>query len=255
MKKSIILYALFCLFPICAYAHTLKADYAVNIGIFNAAKLSVRYTIDTQSYALETNVATNSLFHALYPFSARYAASGRFVQGALQTADYHYQTQSRAHRRMKRLIFDENGFLIARESNKDSQTKRVLVEPPTANVNAFDLQSVFAFLNRQIGLFHKCNAELFVYDGKKNFRVNAHDEGTEPLEINPDLELMRCSLYIQSLDDGEDDLLWKNTKDQPMMFWIAFEPKTKTPYITQIQIASTPLGQLSARLENLTVED
>lgn len=255
MKKNIILYSLLCLFPALAQPHTLEADYAVNIGFFDAAKLHVRYAIDDKSYALETNILTSGFFDTLYPFWAQYRASGRFVQNALETADYHYQTQTRSHRRTKRLIFDSKGALIARESSKDSKTRTSPVEPSDIPADAFDLQSVFAFLNRQIGRNQKCGAEMVVYDGKKNFRVRTRDEGHETLSSNPSLKLMRCSLYIETLAQEDEDLLWQSTADQPMTFWLAFEPETQLPYIVQIQIASTPLGELSARLENLKVRN
>lgn len=255
MKKFVVFYILFALVPWTAEGRMIKADYDVDVGVFDAAQMSVSYVINPKLYDLQTTVTTDGVFDAFYPFKASYHASGYFKEQRAQSTDYQYKAQSRSHLRTKRLIFNAQGLPIMRESAKDGKQKTVAVEPFKDVYDAHDLFSVFALLNRQIQTQGKCAANLKVFDGKKQYVVTTQDEGEEILPKKPDLPLKKCSLQIEEAQAGDEDALWQMSSNRPMFFWLATEPETGLSYIVQIQIASTPLGKVVARLENLEVKD
>ena len=252
MKKNIVFYILFALLPFAVQAGTIEAKYDVDIGVFDAAKLDVSYKIEPKAYQLKATVLTDGIFDTFYPFRAEYRASGRFASGRAVSAEYRYRAKSRSHVRTKRLVFDEHGNLTARESSKDHQKKSVAVSDLNPAADAHDLLTIFALLNRQIGSQKTCEANLLVDDGKKQYVVTTQDDGEETLEGKP---LKRCSLLIAEINTDDDDDLWQTTAERPMLFWLETEPKTGMPYIVQIQVASTPLGHVVARLEHLDVKD
>ena len=242
MKKNIVFYIFFALLPFAVQARTIEAKYDVDIGVFDAAKLEVSYKIEPKSYKIDTTVLTDGIFDTFYPFRAEYQASGRFSGKRAVSADYRYRAKSRSHVRTKKLIFDDKGNLTARESSKDGKSKSVAVEPSSAVYDAHDLLTVFALLNRQLQTQKTCN----------EYAVKTHDDGEETLEGKL---LKRCSLLIEEISADDDDALWQTTATHPMLFWLETEPETGLPYIVQIRIASTPLGDVVARLKNLVVRE
>ncbi len=252
MKKNIVFYIFFALLPFAVQARTIEAKYDVDIGVFDAAKLEVSYKIEPKSYKIDTTVLTDGIFDTFYPFRAEYRASGRFSGKRAVSADYRYRAKSRSHVRTKRLVFDENGNLTARESRKDGKSKSVGVSGLNPAADAHDLLTIFALLNRQIGSQRTCEANLLVDDGKKQYSVTTQDDGEETLEGK---SLKRCTLQIAEINTDDDDDLWQTTAERPLLFWLETEPETGMPYIVQIQVASTPLGHVVARLEHLDVKD
>lgn len=259
MKNIVSFFIFCCLLPNCVQAATVEHRLNVGIGFFDAARVSMTYNLDKQSYEFASTVKTAGTFGKLYLFEALYSSEGIFKDGHTITRDYRYETKSSSHTRTKQLVFDENGILDYRLSSKDGKPKRVDITLPDTPFDASDLQTVFASVARQIIDNNFCAMEKTVFDGKKNYKVVFKDEGKETLkdeEIPYSGEALKCSVYIQSLDEEDDgDLLWNTTSDRPIYFWVLEDNQTKLPFLAKIEIKSTPLGKLRAYTTGISIKD
>ncbi len=259
MKNIVYFFIFCCLLPNCVQAATVEHRLNVGIGFFDAARVSMTYNLDKQSYEFASTVKTAGTFGKLYLFEALYSSEGIFKDGHTVTRDYRYETKSSSHLRTKQLVFDENGVLDHRLSSKDGKPKRVEITLPDTPFDASDLQTVFASVARQIIDNNFCAMEKTVFDGKKNYKVVFKDEGKETLkdeEIPYSGEALKCSVYIQSLDEEDDgDLLWNTTSDRPIYFWVLQDSESKLPFLAKIEIKSTPLGRLKAYTTEVFIKD
>lgn len=258
MKKIAWLGISFWIIAAAVEAHTLEQDLKVEIGVFDAAKVHMAYTLDPQMYVFQSAVEAQGLFGKVYPFAATYYGQGRFVDGKPVTADYHYRAKTRQHLRTKRLVFDNQGRLLYRVSAKDGKEKSVEVQTPSYGFDVSDLQTIFALIGRKLMLKNSCAMEQTVYDGKKHYNVILRDQGIQTLE-DPALDFKgaahRCAMMILPLAQDDDDMLWQATAERPIIFWVLKEPKTEMPYLLKVEIADTPLGQLKAYSTNLIIKD
>ena len=224
MKNIVCFFINCCLFPNCVQAATVEHRLNVGIGFFDAARVSMTYNLDKQNYEFASTVKTAGTFGKLYLFEALYSSEGIFKDGHTVTRDYRYETKSSSHLRTKQLVFDENGVLDHRLSSKDGKPKRVEITLPDTPFDASDLQTVFAATARQITDYNFCAMEKTVFDGKKHYKVIFEDEGKTTLqdkETPYSGEALKCSVYIQSLNQEDDgDLLWNTTSDRPIYFWV-----------------------------------
>ena len=177
MKNIVYFFIFCCLLPNCVQAATVEHRLNVGIGFFDAARVSMTYNLDKQSYEFASTVKTAGTFGKLYLFEALYSSEGIFKDGHTITRDYRYETKSSSHLRTKQLVFDENGVLDHRLSSKDGKPKRVEITLPDTPFDASDLQTVFASVARQIIDNNFCAMEKTVFDGKKNYKVVFKDEG------------------------------------------------------------------------------
>lgn len=259
MKKILlILVSIFCLNNE-ALAFSVRHDFTVFIGPFNASETSFTYALNPGSYAVFSKVKTFGFFDTLYPFEARYSTTGRIKNNNLETTSYQYQSQSRFTKRKKELIYNEQGVPVYRISSKNDKEKKVEITPDPQNKETTDLQTVFAELARQYNRLKFCDSRMEVFDGKRRFDIIFKDEGKEELAANRFMPYGgtagKCSMYIDKLDSDGDDLLWQITSDRPIYFWILEEETTKIPFIAKIHIDDTPLGKMDVYTTKVTVED
>lgn len=239
-------------------AFSVRHDFSVQIGPFDASRTNFEYALTPSEYRVESTVTTNGLFDALYPFRADYATTGKINGGNLETHSYKYKSQSRFSSRSRELVYDKNGMPLYRLSAKNGKEKKVDILPNPNNQNATDLQTVFAELARQYNRFKFCDSRMEVFDGKRRYDVIFKDEGKEQLNdqaLPYKGEAVKCSMYIDSLGSSGDDLLWDVTQDEPIYFWIMEDSAKKLPFIAKIEINSTPLGKLQVLTQNITIKD
>jgi hypothetical protein len=258
--KNIVVFLLFiCLLPSAALSAGIEHQLSVRIGFFDAARVKMNYDIIGNKYNFSSAVATAGTFGDLYEFNASYSSSGIFKKDKVITQDYNYVTKNKSHTRTKQLVFDKNGVISHRLSTKDGEPKRVDITPPQTPFDAYDMQTVFAVLTRQIISSQFCAMEKVIFDGKKTYKITISDEGKETLndpEITFNGEALKCSMHITALDDEDDnDLLWSTTADRPVYFWILHDKKSGLPYLTKIEIKSTPLGKLKAYTTAIVAKD
>ena len=258
--KNIAVFLLFiCLLPSAALSAGIEHQLNVRIGFFDAARVKMNYNLTGNKYNFSSAVATAGTFADLYEFNASYSSSGIFKKDKVITQDYNYVTKNKSHTRTKQLVFDKNGVISHRLSSKDGEPKRVDITPPEMPFDAYDMQTVFAVLTRQITSSQFCDMEKVIFDGKKTYKIIIRDEGKETLndpEIAFNGEALKCSMYITALDDeGDNDLLWSTTADRPVYFWILHDKKSGLPYLTKIEIKSTPLGKLKAYTTAIVAKD
>lgn len=259
MKKYAFILSFFLSCATSAQAFTVKHDFNVKLGVFDASKTKFAYALDPGSYKVESFVATSGVFDTLYPFKAEYSTTGRIKKNELETTSYKYDSRSRFTKRHKELVYDEKGQPQYRISSKNGKEKKVEIEKDLNNQGTTDLQTVFAELALQYNQMRFCDARMQVFDGKRRFDVIFKDQGREQLpkhELSPYFgEASKCSMYIDKLDSSGDDLLWELTQDQPINFWIMEEPTHKLPFIARIEIDETPLGHLEVYTKDIDIED
>ena len=198
-----------------AQAFSVRHDFSVQIGPFDASRTNFEYALTPTEYRVESTVKTNGLFDTLYPFRADYATTGKINGDNMETRSYKYKSQSRFTSRSRELVYDRNGKPLYRLSAKNGKEKKVDILPDAKNKDTTDLQTVFAELARQYNRFKFCDSRMEVFD----------------------------------------DLLWDVTQDEPIYFWIMEDGVRKLPFIAKIEIDSTPLGRLQVLTQNITIKD
>ncbi|MDR1025983.1 MAG: DUF3108 domain-containing protein [Lactobacillus sp.] len=242
-----------------AEAFSVKHDFTVFVGIFNASMTSFEYGITSKDYFVKSNLKTNGIFNTLYPFEATYSTTGKInTNGELNTTSYKYKSKSRFKKRSKELIYDDKGApLYSISITNDKEKKNSIIHPQDVH-DTNDLQTVMARMAIQYNALKFCDSRHEIFDGRRRFDVIFKDEGKDILEKNEHSsfkgEAVKCSMYIDKLAETGDDLLWENTSDKPIYFWIMEEETTGYPFIARIEIESTPLGKLPAYTKNITVE-
>lgn len=257
MKKIALFWLSALLWSAQAQAVSVKHDFTVILGPFNASRTSFTYNLAPESYQIESTVRTAGVFDNLYPFRADYMTSGSINNGKLQTRRYYYRSKSRFNRRSKELVYDDNGIPVYRISTKNDKEKKVAIEPSSEHNGTTDLQTVFAELSKQYNEVKFCDSRMQVFDGKRRFDVIFKDEGQEELTANQYSQLSgqasKCSMYIDKLNSKDDDLLWELTSERPIYFWIL--EQQGRPYIARIMIENTPLGRLDVYTTQITIKE
>lgn len=242
-----------------AQAFSVKHDFFVTVGVFDASRTEFSYTLTPSNYQITSTVKTNGLFNTLYPFIAEYRTSGNIIGGKMVATDYNYTSKSRFNTRGKKVFFDKNGEPSYRISSKNGKEKKHPFDKSPTPADTFDLQTVLAKLTKQYNELGFCHARFAVYDGKRRFDVVANDQGADILSENEHSsysgKASKCSIHIDKLLSEEDDTLWEFSANKPIYFWIVKDDKTKHAFIARIQIKETPLGELNAYAEKITIKD
>ncbi|MDD4555895.1 MAG: DUF3108 domain-containing protein [Alphaproteobacteria bacterium] len=258
MKK--IGYILFfsCVFVKSTWAFTVDHDFDVFIGSFNASRTNFSYALSEKDYRIKSDVKTYGIFDKLYPFQAIYETTGKLVGEDLQTQSYKYRAKSRFNTRTKELVYDEQGNPIYRLSSKNEKQKKVDIDQAKNEKGTTDLQTVIAELVLQYNRFRFCDSKMEVFDGKRRYDVVFKDEGKEVLNKHKSSpyqgEAVKCSMYIDSLGEVGNDMLWELSSDKPVYFWV-LEDEQGHPFIARIEIKSTPYGKLSVFARNVKIEE
>lgn len=256
--KNFIFFLFLILFPSLVYAAGVEHKLNVRIGIFDAARVGMKYELNNNNYRFISDVATAGMFGKLYFFNAQYSSKGLIKNDSkIITQDYSYKTKSSSHDRTKQLVFD-NGILDHRLSSLDGTPKRVEITLPETPFDASDMQSIFALLAYQVKQNKFCAMEKTIFDGKKLYQIIIKDEGKEYFqdeEVPFSGPSLKCSIYIHNLDEEADnDLLLSTTSERPVYFWILEDKETKMPFLGKIEISSTPLGTLKAYTTEVSME-
>ena len=258
MKKFTIVFLICLIFPSLANAFTVKHDFFVTIGLFDACKTEFSYTLNKNNYKISSKITTNGFFNTVYPFEANYITSGTIKNSQMTTIDYNYESKSKSKKRSKK-VFYENGEPIYQITSKNGKEKKRKFKPSPTPADTFDLQTVIAKITYQFNELGFCDSILKVYDGKRRFDVVFKDEGSENLTTDKHSfyngPTAKCSMYIKKVLSGDDDQLWELSANKPIIFWIAKDAKKGYPFITKIFIKNTPLGDLTAHTTNITIKE
>ncbi len=258
MKKIIYFLNFLLVFALPINAKTLEQKLNVEIGVFDAAKVIMSYSIDDKKYAFSSNVETAGMFAKLYYFSATYATNGNILNNKFITKDYSYVSKSKSSVRTKKLVFDDVGTLLERISSKNKKEKKVKIDITNQVFDFNDLQSVFAYLVKQLSNNKICDMEKEVFDGKKKYKITIKNEGNTNIndeDVEYKGEAQKCNLFIKRTDYDDDDLLFSTTAERPINFWIAREKESLMPFVVKIEIDSTPLGKLKAYTTDIIVKE
>ena len=258
MKKIITILLISLIFPSMAKAFTVKHNFFITVGIFDASKTQFSYTLNPHDYKVASKVMTNGFFNAVYPFEANYITSGKIKSSQMVTLDYNYEAKSKFNTRTKK-VFYENGKPISQVATKNGKEKRKEFTPSSTPADTFDLQTVIAKIAKQYNEVSFCDSTLKVYDGRRRFDVVFKDEGTENLTANEHSfysgKASKCSMHIKKILSEDDDELWEFSANKPIYFWIARDTKNNHPFIAKIFIKDTPLGELTAHTTDISIEE
>lgn len=256
MKKFSYLLTFVVLLSFPVKSKTLEQKLNVHIGVFDAANATMKYSLDDKSYAFSSVVETAGLFGKLYYFSALYSTKGKIVDNKFITQDYQYTSKSSSHTRTKKLIFDEFGTLYERQSSKDYKKKNVKIDVKKHVHDFNDLQSVFAYLTKQLQESKFCDMKKTVFDGKKTYEISIQDEGMtdfQDTDVSYKGKALKCSMVIKRTDNQDDDLLFDTTANRKIYFWVANHEQM--PFVAKIEIDSTPLGKLKAYTTDVNIKE
>lgn len=259
MQKFITILLICLIFPNLSEAITVKHNFFVTVGLFDASKTEFTYTLNKNNYKIASKVMTNGFFNTIYPFEANYITSGTIKNSQMTTVDYNYESKSKSKTRRKK-VFYENGKPIYQITSKNGQEKKKEFTPSPTPADTFDLQTVIAKITHQFNELGFCDSTLKVYDGKRRFDVVFKDEGSDNLIADEHSfytgKASRCSMHIKKvLSEEEDDELWEFSTNKPVYFWIVRDKKTNYPFIAKIFIKNTPLGELTAHTTDIIIEE
>lgn len=242
-----------------AHAFSVKHDFFVTVGPFDASKTEFTYSLDNNSYQVCSQVSTNGFFDTVYPFKADYRTSGDIINNQMITSDYNYTSQSRFNTRGKQVFYNDQGQPLYQISSKNGKAKKKDFEPSPTPADTFDLQTVLAKLAYQYNQFGFCDSHLAVYDGKRRFDVVFKDLGDDTVSPNEHSfysgSAAKCSMHITKLLSEDDDSLWEFSANKPVYFWIARDKSSNYPFIARVLIEDTPLGKLTAYTSQITVKE
>ncbi len=258
MQKFVTIFFICLIFPTLSQAFSIKHDFFITVGIFDASKTEFTYTLNNDNYKVASKVMTNGLFNTIYPFEANYVTSGKINASQMTTVDYNYEAKSKFNTRTKKVYY-RNGTPIYQISAKNGKEKRKEFTLSPTPADTFDLQTVIAKIAKQYNEVSFCDSTLKVYDGKRRFDVVFKDEGTDELSADKysfySGKASKCSMHIKKVLSDDDDELWEFSSNKPIYFWIAKDKKSKHPFIAKIFIKDTPLGELTAHTTKITIEE
>lgn len=249
MRKCLYSIMLFVFFAISkANAFTLEHEFDVFVGNFNASRTKFVYSLSENTYEIASDVKTYGAFDTLYPFRARYSTSGNIDKGVFKTKSYKYNAKSRFNKRTKELVYDSDGKPLYNMTSKNDKSKKRAVNENIETEGTTDLQTVFAELVRQYNDKRTCDIRMEVFDGKRRFDVIFKDAGVEEVKANKYSEFegvaRKCEMYIDSLGNKGEDMLWELSSDRPVIFWIMEYGEKKRPFVARAEIAKTGYGRL-----------
>lgn len=258
MQKFITVLFICLILPSLSQAFSIKHDFFVTVGVFDASKTEFTYTLNKDSYKVASKIMTNGFFNVVFPFEANYKTSGKLSGSQMTTVDYNYEAKSKFNTRTKKVYY-ENGIPIYQVATKNGKEKRKEFTPSPTPADTFDLQTVIAKIAKQYNEVSFCDSTLKVYDGRRRFDVTFKDEGSENLTADEHSfysgKASKCSMHIQKVLSEDDDELWEFSSNKSVYFWIAKDEKTKHPFIAKVFIKDTPLGELTAHTTKITIEE
>lgn len=258
MIKKILLCGFMALFWIgSAEAVSLMQKMDVQIGIFDAATVSLSYQKQNQDFKIGAEVQTINFFDTLYPFIGKYESFGVVKANRVIPEIYKTSTLSRHHVRTKAIFYDNRGQAYQRISTKDDKVSERPIDNVPSTANAADLQSVFADLIEQFRTKTSCELVREVYDGKKHYKIIVKNDGAEKRTFawrKKEETAHRCLVHIENLANNNDNILWEVSADKPIKLWIGRDERTKMPFVLQIVIDSTPLGMLQVTPTTLEIK-
>jgi hypothetical protein len=240
------------------FAHQIEQKFAVRIGVFDAAKVSLNYRLTNETYQMRSDVTTDGLFGKLYAFQAEYASNGTIDSERFLTQLYRYRSQTKSHVRTKELHFDRQGNLLERMSSKDGQKKTVTIKNTDFRADSYDLQTVFSQMIRQFEQNSFCALEKIVFDGKRSYRVVIEDDGDSLIDDEDGIyrgKVWKCSMFLKKIKAEDGDMLWEATAERPIYFYIARDASTNRPFLARVEIEKTPLGRLTVYTTQLKFKD
>ena len=257
MKKLFLTAAFLSALSFHANAATLTQSFNVRIGFFDAAKVNVSYTLGT-NYAFASEIQTSGMFDTFYSFRAHYNTSGVLRNKAFITKKYTQNTKSSAHMRTKSLIFNQGGILEKRLSSKDNDERSVDVILPASMPDAYDIQTVLLMMLSNLQNNNTCALTKTVFNSKKTYHISIEDEGTLSYKNKktPFKGLARkCHAFIHQEKTEKGDLLWQVSAERSIVFYLMQDHKTGLYFVPEVNISSTPLGDLNAYATNYQIKD
>lgn len=259
MRLKIFFLILTLLYSADAFAFSVRHDFLVHIGAFDAAKVKFTYEINPRDYGIRSEIATNGFFNTLYPFVAEYDTSGTIDADKITSHDYQYVSQSRFKTRSKQVLFNDQGMPVSQIVITNGKKKTRDFKPSPTPADTFDLQTILMKIAYQYNKFGFCASNMAVYDGKRRFDVEVSDNGNDELVSDDNSPFSGtanlCTMRIKKNLSEDDDTLWEFASNKDIDFWIMRDRQTDLPFIARVRIKGTPLGELNAYAIEINFED
>lgn len=220
-----------------------KHYFKTSIGVFDACEETLEYSFyRSKDYDVKTSLITTGTFGTLYPFKAQYHAVGTYEKDVFRPQDYFYEAHSRFRHRTKEIVY-QNGVPQYRVSTKNDKKRRDAIVVDEAYPSSNDLLSTFAALIEQIQRKDNCDFEKYSFNGKRYALSKVKTLGREKIETAFFKgKALKCRYNMEVLDDADAGFLVD--RNEPIIFWVLKDEKTKVPFLAMAVMESTPFGKM-----------
>ena len=97
-----------------------------------------------------------------------------------------------------------------------------------------------------------------VFNSKKTYHINIEDEGTvfyQNKKTPFSGEARKCRAFIHQEKTEKGDLLWQVSSERSIIFYVLKDKKTGLSFVPEVNISSTPLGDLNAYATTYQTKD
>lgn len=252
----VLMYILF----FCTVVHAGAVNQVLKIKISNIESMEANfsYVVTDKAYVMAAIISTSGMFAKVYPFDGMYNALGRIKSTTLIPVKYTNSTKSRFNTRKKEYIYDDNGYMTRRTAEKNEKLKEFEIDPEESK-SSTNLPTAFTNLLLQLKDTGTCASTYDVFNGKRHFKVIFKDHGYDNLvdKDNPFVDglSIKCSMYIESAEVDNDNLLFNASTGKPVSFWIKKDVDSGLPYIVRIETRYSKFGKIVAYPEEIKIKD
>lgn len=243
MKYGKFFFFMFLLYATSAQALQVKHYFKTTIGIFDACEETLEYAFYREKdYDIKTSLTTTGTFGALYPFKAQYHAVGTYEKDLFKPQDYFYEANSRFKHRTKEIVY-QDGVPQYRISTKNEKKRKDAITIDQTYQTSNDLLSTFAALIEQINRKGHCDFDQYSFNGKRYARSEVKTLGKEKIDTGSFKgKALKCRYKMEVLDDADAGFLVD--RDEPIIFWVLKDEKTKAFFLAKAVMESTPFGKM-----------
>lgn len=240
-----------------AQADAVSQVLKIKISGIEALEADFAYAINNNAYTINSTISTAGMFGKIYPFSGIYNAIGRIKQGELIPVKYTNTIKSRFNNRNREFLYDKNGHMTYRIIDKNDETKKIEIDPKKAEIGT-NLPTVFTKVILQLKNNGTCASTYTVFNGKRHFQVVFEDYGFETLvdKDNPFIDgvSIKCSMHIDSEEDGGGNMAFNASVGKPVMFWVKKDTESSLPYISKIEATYSKFGKIVVYADEVKIK-
>lgn len=163
-------------FPVSAnpkQSEAVSLQYQVYKGGFHALSLEAELARDTRNYQIDFVAKTEGIIGLIYPYLLKGTSRGLIGEESLMPKGYEIYSETRSKKRLRRLIYQEDGTVEA-ETQPARDLKKLKLEEA---VGRLDPVSAMLAIIQHLSETGKCEGRFEVSDGKRRYDLVPEDLG------------------------------------------------------------------------------